>query len=126
MPSFLNIDGPYFRDEHNRQVTLRGVNVASDAKMPTKPNLLSHVLEDFFDGDNVSFIGRPFTLEDADIHFQRLRNCGYNVIRYIYTWEAIEARGPYVFYARAKGSMEGLIGAVVSTMTNGSRVRLLY
>ncbi|KAG0634791.1 glycoside hydrolase superfamily [Tuber brumale] len=97
MPSFLSIDGPYFRDEHNRQVTLRGVNVASDAKMPTKPDLLSHVLEDFFDGDNVSFVGRPFTLEDADVHFRRLRNCGYNVIRYIYTWEAIEARGPGIY-----------------------------
>jgi hypothetical protein len=96
MPSFLTIDGPYFRDGYNRQVTLRGINVAADAKLPTKPNLPSHVLEHFFDGDNVSFVGRPFSLQDADVHFQRLRNCGYNTIRYIFTWEAIEARGPYV------------------------------
>lgn len=97
MPAFLTIDGPYFKDEHNRQVTLRGINVAADVKFPTKPDLPSHITENFFDGDNVSFVGRPFQLEGADVHFQRLRNCGYNTIRYLFTWEAIEAKGPGIY-----------------------------
>ncbi|KAI5842444.1 glycoside hydrolase superfamily [Morchella snyderi] len=97
MPTFLSIDGPYFKDPHNRQVTLRGINVASDAKYPTTPNLPSHISEKFFDGDHVSFIDRPFPLSQADVHFQRLRNCGYNTIRYIFTWEAIESRGPGIY-----------------------------
>ncbi|TGZ83279.1 glycoside hydrolase [Ascodesmis nigricans] len=97
MPNFLTIDGVHFKDEHNRVVTLRGINCAAEAKYPTKPDTPSHVYEHFFDGDNVSFVGRPFKLEDADIHFQRLRNYGYNTLRYIFTWEAIEAKGPGIY-----------------------------
>lgn len=94
MPTYLKIDGVHFRDENNRQVTLRGINVASNAKNPTRPELNSHTFDEFFDGDNVSFVGRPFKVEDADKHFSRLKAWGYNTIRYLFTWEAIEARGP--------------------------------
>jgi hypothetical protein len=97
MPAFLSIDGPYFKDEHNRQVTLRGINVAGDTKLPVRPNQPSHIPDNFYDGDNVSFVGRPFPLSDADAHFQRLRNFGYNTIRYLFTWEAIEAKGPGIY-----------------------------
>ncbi|KAI9772083.1 MAG: hypothetical protein M1840_001371 [Geoglossum simile] len=95
MSSFrLTIDGQTFRDSENRQVTLRGINVAADAKFPTRPDLPSHIPDKFFDGDGVSFVGRPFALEEADTHFARLRHWGYNTIRYIFTWEAIESAGP--------------------------------
>ena len=96
MPQFLQIEGTLFKDEHKRQVTLRGVNLAADAKLPAHPNLPSHCTTDFFDGDNVSFVGRPFPYEEADLHLMRLRAWGFNTIRYIFTWEAIESRGPYV------------------------------
>lgn len=90
----LRIDGRTFRDPQNREVTLHGINCAADAKLPATPDLPSHVSEKFFDGDNVSFVNRPFTLEDASTHFSRLRGWGYNTIRYIFTWEAIEHAGP--------------------------------
>ena len=90
----LRIDGATFRDPQNREVTLHGINVSGDAKYPRTPDQCSHVKERFFDGDNVSFVGRPFTLEEADEHFVRLRRWGYNTIRYIFTWEAIEHQGP--------------------------------
>lgn len=93
---FLTIEGTEFRDEHNRQVTLRGINVAADAKLPTHPSLPSHITEDFYDGDNVSFVGRPFPHSEADIHLKRLKAWGFNVIRYLFTWEAIESKGPHV------------------------------
>lgn len=93
-PLRLRIEGTRFRDEHNREVTLHGINVAGDAKFPAVPDQCSHVKENFFDGDNVSFVGRPFSLEEAHIHFTRLKRWGYNTIRYIFTWEAIEAKGP--------------------------------
>lgn len=96
MSNFLRIEGTLFKDEHNRQVTLRGVNLAADAKFPTQPNLPSHLVRDFFDGDNVSFVGRPFPYEEADIHLKRIKDWGFNIVRYIFTWEAIESRGPYV------------------------------
>lgn len=95
MTSFrLVIEDGQFRDAHGRQVVLRGINVAADAKLPSEPNQPSHVGDDFFDGDNVTFHKRPFPKEDAHMHFSRLKRYGFNTIRYIFTWEAIEAAGP--------------------------------
>jgi hypothetical protein len=90
----LTIENGDFRDAHGRQVTLRGINVAGDAKYPSHPNQPSHVAEDFFDGDSVGFYDRPFPLADSHIHFARLKRAGYNTIRYVFTWEAIEHEGP--------------------------------
>lgn len=39
-------------------------------------------------------MNRPFSLDDAATHFTRLRAWGYNTIRYVFTWEAIEHEGP--------------------------------
>ncbi|KAK4497082.1 hypothetical protein PRZ48_011531 [Zasmidium cellare] len=90
----LRIDGDTFRDSNNRQVTLHGINVAGDTKFPATPDVSSHVKDRFFEGDDVSFVGRPFALDQAHTHFSRLRRWGYNTIRYIYTWEALEHAGP--------------------------------
>ncbi|KAK6543230.1 hypothetical protein TWF694_007126 [Orbilia ellipsospora] len=97
MPVGLTIDGTRFSDKYGREVLLRGINLAADTKFPAKPATPSHVSDGFFDGDNVSFVGRPFPIEDADTHFRRLRNWGYNTLRYLYTWEALEAKGPGLY-----------------------------
>lgn len=93
-PLRLRIDGQRFRDAENREIILHGINVAGDAKFPAVPNQPSHVAENFFDGDGVSFVGRPFSIDDAHTHFSRLRRWGYTTIRYVFTWEAIEHSGP--------------------------------
>ncbi|KAH8726744.1 glycoside hydrolase superfamily [Phaeosphaeriaceae sp. PMI808] len=90
----LRIDGRTFRDSANREVVLHGINCAADAKFPATPDIPSYEPERFFDGDNVSFVNRPFSLDDAATHFSRLRGWGYNTIRYVFTWEAIEHAGP--------------------------------
>ncbi|KAJ5503648.1 Glycoside hydrolase superfamily [Penicillium fimorum] len=92
----LRVEGQTFRDPLNREIILRGINVAGDAKYPQTPDLRSHNPQKFFDTD-VSFVGKPFSLKDADIHFHRLRAWGYNTIRYIFTWEAIEHAGPKIY-----------------------------
>ena len=93
-PLRLKIEGDRFRDAQNREVTLRGINVAGDAKLPKSPDLPSHVSDQFFEGDTCSFVGRPFSVDEAHIHFARLKRWGYNLIRYVFTWEAIEHEGP--------------------------------
>ncbi|KAL2800773.1 glycoside hydrolase superfamily [Aspergillus keveii] len=93
-PLRLRIDGTKFKDPQNREITLRGINVAGAAKYPRIPDVPSNVADGFFDADHVSFVGRPFSLDDAHTHFSRLRKWGYNTIRYIFTWEAIEHEGP--------------------------------
>ncbi|KAF2717647.1 glycoside hydrolase family 5 protein [Polychaeton citri CBS 116435] len=94
MPPLIHITGSTFRDPQDREITLHGINISGDCKLPYKPDIPSHVRERFFDGDDVSFVGRPFPLAEAHEHFARLRRWGYNTIRYIYTWEALEHAGP--------------------------------
>ena len=96
-PLLLHIDGQVIRDHDQREVTLRGINVAGDAKFPTTPDLPNYKSKDFFDGDHVSFIGRPFPVAEAHTHFSRLKKWGYNTIRYIFTWESIEHEGPRLY-----------------------------
>ena len=93
-PLRLRIEGSIFRDTKNREVTLRGINCAADAKFPTNPNIPSHLPDRFFDGDELSFVGRPFSIGEAHTHFSRLKRWGYNCMRYIWTWEALEHAGP--------------------------------
>lgn len=90
----LKIDATRFRDSSDREVTFRGINVAGDSKLPRNPDIPSHVREGFFDADDVSFVERPFHKEEAHEHFARLKRWGYNALRYIFTWEAIEHAGP--------------------------------
>lgn len=90
----LHIDGARFRDSKGRELTLHGINVGADAKLPLTPDQPSHEPRGFLDGDNVSFVGRPFSVAEAPAHFGRLRRWGFNTIRYIFTWEALEHAGP--------------------------------
>jgi len=91
---YLRIDGDTFRDPQNRQVILHGINVSGDCKFPTKPEGYSHLPDKFLDGDHVSFVDRPFSVDQAHVHLGRLKRWGFNTIRYLYTWECLEHEGP--------------------------------
>lgn len=85
--------GPYFLDRAGRQIMLRGVNLGGDCKVPY-PDGGTQFPSDFTDHREISFVGRPFPLEAADEHLGRLAHWGFNVVRLLTTWEAVEHAGP--------------------------------
>jgi hypothetical protein len=92
----IQIDGPWFKDEHGRTLILRGVNLGGSSKVPF-PHGATHIRQGFFDHRNVSFVGRPFPLDEADEHFARLKAWGLTFLRFLVTWEAIEHAGPGIY-----------------------------
>ena len=107
----IRIEKGEFVDEHGRILNLRGVNLAGSTKIPAVNSM------DWLDSKAVSFVDRPFPLDEADEHFVRLRSCGLRFIRFLITWEAIEHEGPglydrsYLQYVRKvleKASQHGM------------------
>ncbi|MCK4480814.1 MAG: cellulase family glycosylhydrolase [Candidatus Lokiarchaeota archaeon] len=90
----LKIKNKEFIDEEGRSVLLRGVNLGGSSKVPFSPNGATNIKTDFKDHRNISFVGRPFPIKEADEHFSRLKHWGFNCLRFLVTWEAIEHNGP--------------------------------
>lgn len=86
----LKIENRFLKDEFDRTVLLRGVNLTGNSKLPTSPVGCNHPNSpQFFDHRNVSFVGRPFSVADAHEHFQRLNSWGLTFARLLVPWEAL-------------------------------------
>jgi hypothetical protein len=94
----IHVDGVWFKDQSGRVMNLRGINLAGSSKLPYLPKISSHIKDGFFDSaKTASFVGRPFPLEEADVHFKRLKLWGFQFARLLITWEAIEHEGPGIY-----------------------------
>ncbi|OQY03885.1 MAG: hypothetical protein B6I20_04120 [Bacteroidetes bacterium 4572_117] len=90
------VDGEWFKDQTGRVMILRGINLGGSTKVPI--DMPSYKRENFFDAaKTVSFVGRPFPIEEADEHFKRLKAWGFHFLRFLVTWEAIEHEGPGIY-----------------------------
>ena len=90
----LHTEKEWFVDKYRRKILLRGVNFTASSKIPVHPNSATHIKTDFKDHKDVSFIGHPVSLKEAEEHFIRLKHWGFNCLRFLVTWEAIEHTGP--------------------------------
>ena len=109
----------YLRDAYGRYLLIRGCSVSGLNKLPTGPQAgYTHVAEGFFDHEDVTFVGRPFPLDEACVwvrmsrrgpsdcsltqvvvrcrpdHFARLQQWGLTFIRLVIPWESLEHSGP--------------------------------
>ncbi|MCL2209207.1 MAG: cellulase family glycosylhydrolase [Treponema sp.] len=93
----MQIKNNIITDDEGRELILRGVNLGGDSKIPLCKNG-EEILPSFLDRkNNVSFIGRPFPLEEAENHFKRLKKSGMTFLRLLVTWEAVEHEGPGIY-----------------------------
>ncbi|KAE8225643.1 hypothetical protein CF319_g1640 [Tilletia indica] len=76
----------HFTDAYGRAVLLHGVNISSSSKLPYPSSV--------GDGGEITFVGRPFPLSEANLHLARLREWGYSTIRLLCTWEALQPSTP--------------------------------
>jgi hypothetical protein len=93
----MRIAGQYITDDQDRILMLRGCNLGGNAKFPRVPAGASWVPNSLDCTGEVSFADRPFPLEEADAHFDRLVRWGFTFIRFIITWEALEHEGPGIY-----------------------------
>jgi Glycoside hydrolase family 5 C-terminal domain/Cellulase (glycosyl hydrolase family 5) len=111
LPDSFSSRPPCFVDSKNRQMILRGVNLGGCSKLPSKG------IEHF--EMTVSFKNRPFKIEEADDHCKFLSSCGFNFIRLLVPWEAIEHLGPgkydeeYLEYLKSLVQVMGKYGLSV-------------
>ncbi|HEY9055430.1 MAG TPA: cellulase family glycosylhydrolase [Rectinemataceae bacterium] len=103
------VRGDRFVDEWGRSLVLRGLNLGGDSKFPVRPDGRTHVSEGFYEATDVSFVGRPFPLDEAEEHFARLAGWGMRFHRLLVTWEAIEHAGPGIYDEAYLDYIEALV-----------------
>ncbi|HUI72461.1 MAG TPA: cellulase family glycosylhydrolase, partial [Spirochaetia bacterium] len=105
----IAVAGSHLIDEHGRQLMLRGANLGGSSKIPSVPNGATHLQAGLENRRDVSFVGRPFPLVEAERHFARLREWGLTFLRFLVTWEAVEHDGPGLFDEEYLDYLENIV-----------------
>ncbi|TID30240.1 hypothetical protein CANINC_001120 [Pichia inconspicua] len=97
----IDNQGRFVERDSERVLHLHGINFSSSTKTPSYPLQSTHLrAEDcgFYDNaDDISFTNKPFPANTAYEHLSRIKQCGFNTIRFVTTWEALEHKGPGIY-----------------------------
>ncbi|MCX7039325.1 MAG: cellulase family glycosylhydrolase [Spirochaetes bacterium] len=106
----MRVRGDSFVDENGRTLMLRGVNLGGSSKVPFIPNGATHLGGGFLDHRGISFVGRPFPLDEADEHLARLHEWGFTFLRLLVSWEAVEHAGPGIYDEEYLDYLRAVVG----------------
>jgi hypothetical protein len=90
----MRVSGSRIVDDSGRILLLRGCNLGDSSKILSIHKILAIPSASPKD---VSFVGWPFPLEEAEEHFDNLKRLGFNLVRLAVTWEALEHPGPGIY-----------------------------
>ena len=82
--SRISVENRNFRDESGRYLLINGVNVSGTSKVPVNVS-------------PVSYVGRPFPIDEVDGWFEKLKGDGFNAMRLLVIWEAVCPNQPGVY-----------------------------
>jgi hypothetical protein len=85
----LHTDRSYLRDDHGRYAFFHGVNVSGSTKVAG--------FKDVGGKQVATFLAKPFPLSKAHEEMAKLRALGFDSIRLLLAWEAIQPDGPGSF-----------------------------
>jgi hypothetical protein len=105
----LDIRGRWITDAVGRKVIMKGLNLAGTSKLPCRPDGSSYRPESLADPPGVSFVGRPFSLSEADDHYARIAGWGFKFLRFLISWEAVEHRGPGIYDGEYLDYLEAVV-----------------
>ncbi|KAI8599607.1 glycoside hydrolase superfamily, partial [Dissophora ornata] len=94
LPSLTTRDGPTL-SKVTKEPELEGEGAKFNGAVPGV--IYSYTDEHFYDHREVSFVNRPFTLQEAELHFERLARWGCQCLRVLISWEALEHAAPGVY-----------------------------
>ena len=104
----VSVQQPFFRDAKGRYVHFKGINVSGSHKappteefpslypLPQDPELRERCTTTFpmprecIPAKKVSYIGRPFPVDEIDRWYATLAELGFNSVRLITNWESIQ------------------------------------
>jgi len=86
---------PYLRDEYGRYVHLQGVNLSGSNKFPDGERFPNAQFP--YADWPLSYVGKPFPREAADKILGHLQDIGFNAVRFLISWEALQPEGPDKF-----------------------------
>lgn len=93
--------GRFIERDSGRVLHLHGVNFSSSTKTPNYPLQSTHLRPEdcgfYSNADDISFTDKPFPANSAYEHLSRIKQCGFNTIRFVTTWEALEHKGPGIY-----------------------------
>ena len=100
-PLVIDDTGKLRERDTGRVFHMNGINFASNTKLPHYPCQHTHLHPDvcglYDSADTISFVGKPFPIHQAFEHISRIKQCGYNTIRLVTTWESLEHEGPGIY-----------------------------